>query len=158
MGFWKDYWERRVTLTASDSVATLSAMERFFQDGRNWTRGAYHNHLTGSKCLVGAAQAMKQGAIEDARYWLRQAILERHPGLAWLPVMTIEAFNDSRLSFDEIAAVIARAKELAIQHYRQAHAPPAPVRLLPAPAPVVEIPLGAVDILPPERVAVKRRD
>lgn len=139
MGFLKNYRQRRVSLTAPETVATLSAVERFFQGGNKWTQGTYHRS-NGSKCLVGAAQSMRQGAIDDAQYWLRQAIVERHPELAWLPAMQIEWFNDdSRRSYGEIAEVLARAKQLAAQ------------RQLPAPAPVVEI-------LPPQRPALPAPD
>ena len=75
MGFFKDYRETRARLTAAESIATLSAMERFFRGGRNWTQGAYHR-MNGNKCLVGAAQAVPVGAINDARYWLRCAIVD----------------------------------------------------------------------------------
>ncbi len=52
---------------------------------------------------------MRISPVDDAKYWLRQAIAERAPDVA-----TIEQFNDSRRSFDEIAAVIVRAKQLAV--------------------------------------------
>ena len=74
--------------------------------------------MNGKKCLVGAVQSVRGGHLEDARYWIRQAIVERHPDLAWLPVMHIEWFNDSH-SFAEVAAVIARAKQLALAAARQ---------------------------------------
>jgi hypothetical protein len=130
MGFWKNYRQRRVSLTGPESIETLSAMEWFFQGGENWTKGAYHRR-DGSKCLVGAAQSMRTAAIEDARYWVRQAIAERQG--APVGLMGIEGFNDSRGSYTEIAAVLARAKQLAAA--RQ------------SPAPVAEI-------LPPDRLAL----
>ena len=142
MGFIKNYRQRRVSLTALDTVATLSAMERFFQGGSNWTRWAYHR-ANGSKCLVGAAQSMRQGPINDARYWLRQAIAERAPVAGMLG---IEWFNDTRRSYSEVAEVLARAKQLAAQHQAPT---PAPVRRLPPPAPVMEI-------LPPEKSRCRR--
>ena len=165
MGFFKNYRQRRLSLTGPESLATLSAIERFFQGGRNWTQGAYHR-LNGNKCLVGAAQSMRQGAIDDARYWIRQAIVERHPGYAWLPAMQIEAFNDSH-SFAEVARVIERAKELASASAQPpAHASPAPVAeiLPPLPRPALthqpgnERPTIKLTLADLERVAVKRRD
>ena len=121
MGWLKDYRQRRLGHTGVDTVNTLSAMEWYFgQGGRNWTRGEYHG-ADGTKCLVGAAQALKQGAIEDARYWIRQAIAERG-GLIGV-IGSIELFNDTRVSFREIAEVLARAKELAIAHARAPSAP-----------------------------------
>ena len=124
MGWFNDYRQRRLGHTGVDTVNTLSAMEWYFgQGGRNWTRGEYHG-ADGTKCLVGAAQAMKQGAIEDARYWIRQAIAERG-GLIGV-IGSIELFNDTRVSFREIAEVLARAKELATAHARQAPPPLSP--------------------------------
>jgi len=162
MGFFRNYRQRRVSLTGPESVATLSAIERFFQGGRNWTRGAYHR-MNGNKCLVGAAQSVPVGAINDARYWLRQAIVELHPGFAWLPVMQIESFNDSH-SFREVAEVIERAKELALASARQSSASAPAAEILPPSRPALTyqpeserqtIKLTTADL---ERVAVKRRD
>ena len=114
MGWFNDYRQRRLGHTGVDTVNTLSAMEWYFgQGGRNWTRGEYHG-ADGTKCLVGAAQALKQGAIEDARYWIRQAIAERG-GLIGA-IGSIELFNDTRVSFSDIAEVLARAKQLAMAH------------------------------------------
>jgi hypothetical protein len=161
MGFFTNYRQRRLSLTGPETVATLSAMERFFQGGRNWTQGAYHR-LNGTKCLVGAAHSARVGPINDAQYYLSQAIAELHPGFAWLPVMRIEAFNDSRLSFSEVAAVIERAKQLAAGAARQSA--PA-LEILPAlnrPAlthqPESERPTIKLTMADLERVAVKRRD
>jgi hypothetical protein len=166
MGFFKDYRETRARLTAAESIATLSAMERLFQGGRKWTQGAYHR-MNGNKCLVGAAQSVPVGAINDARYWLRQAIVELHPAYAWLPVMQIEAFNDSH-SFAEVARVIERAKKLAAASARPAHVSSAPApaaEILPPsrrPAlmhqPESERPTIKLTMRDLERVAVKRRD
>jgi hypothetical protein len=158
MGFFRDYRQRRVSLTGPESVATLNAIEWFFQGGRNWTQGAYHR-LNGNKCLVGAVQAKRQGAIEDARYWLRQAIVDLHPAYRWLPVMQIEAFNDSH-SFAEVARVIERAKELATGATRQspvAELPPPQRRPALAYQPQEQVKvIGVADM---ERVALpKRRD
>jgi hypothetical protein len=156
--FHKHYQERRADLTTSESIATLSAMKRFFGDGQNWTRWAWRRP-DGSRCLLGAAHLMRQGPINDAQYWIQQAIDERAPvagmlGIAW--------FNDTRRSYGEIAGILDRAKELAARHHeqlvieRQLPAP-APMRQLPAPTPVVEI-------LPPAnkpeltRLTVKRRE
>jgi hypothetical protein len=109
MGFIKGYRARRVSLTGAESVQTLSAMERFFQGGKNWTQGAYHR-MDGKKCLVGAAETMRTAPIEDAQFWIKQAIAERS---RYSILSGIEGFNDSRRSFGEIAEVLARAKQLA---------------------------------------------
>jgi hypothetical protein len=158
MGFFRDYRQRRVSLTGPESVATLTAIARFFQDGRNWTQGAYHR-LNGNKCLVGAAQSVRQGAIDDAQYYLRQAITELYPG--WhLPGMQIESFNDSH-SFAEVAEVIERAKQLALAAARPAHVPSAPQILPPPSRPALahqpEDSVVRVTMADLERVAAKPR-
>jgi hypothetical protein len=158
MGFFRNYRQRRVSLTGPESVATLAAIERFFQGGRNWTRGAYHR-MNGKKCVVGAVQSVSGGQLEDARYWIRQAILERHPGYAWLPVMQIESFNDSH-SFAEVAEVIARAKQLALASMRQSSAPqilPPPRRPALTHQPESERPTIDLTLTDIERLLVKRR-
>jgi hypothetical protein len=42
-------------------------MEDFFQGGQNWTQGVYHRP-NGTKCLVGAANHVRESAIDDAKY------------------------------------------------------------------------------------------
>jgi hypothetical protein len=157
MGFLKNYWQRRVSLTGPESVATLTAIERFFQGGKNWTQGVYHAG-DGRKCMVGAVQSTRAAPIEDARYWLRQAIAERHP--YWLPVMEIERFNDTH-SFAEVAQVIERAKQLAMGAARQSSAPQIlPPSSRPALTHQPEQDQGRavkVTIADLERVAVKRQ-
>src|SRR4051812_32095172 len=107
MGFFDSYRKTRVGLTGRESFATLEHMLQFFQDGENWTQNTYHAP-NGTKCLVGAADYVRVSSVDDAKHWLRMAIAERDPAMT-----TIEAFNDSRQSFGEIEAVIARAKQLA---------------------------------------------
>lgn len=153
MGFWKDYWQRRVTLTGPESLATLASIERFFEGGRNWTQGAYHR-TNGQKCIVGAVQAARHSAIEDARFWIRQAIIERHPRYASLPAMQIEAFNDTH-SFAEVAAVIARAKQLALAAARQSSRQSAPQIMPQRPALTHEPQITVLDLTP---YAVAARD
>jgi len=134
MGFFESYRRRRIATTRPESMATLQYMEDYFRDGANWTQHAYQR-ADGSRCLVGAANHVRSSPIDDAKFWLRQAIAERAPGIA-----TIEKFNDTRRSYAEIAAVIARAKQLA-----------AAVRRPALSAPVAEI-------LPPEQQAVPARN
>jgi hypothetical protein len=146
-----------VSLTGPESIATLSAMERYFgKDGKNWTQDAYHRG-DGTKCLVGAARSMRAAAIEDALYWVRLSIGELHPD--WLPFGQIEDFNDSRASYTEIAEVIARAKQLAAAHSQASRAaeilpPPSRAALTHQPQERIEI-ITMADL---ERVAVRRRD
>src|SRR5689334_9394508 len=109
MGFSSNYKQRLREITGPESAANLTEMGRYFQGGKYWTQGAYHRS-NGSACLVGAAEVVRSrlSPLGDTRYWLQQAIAERHPGLS------IEAFNDSRTSFSEITQILARAKQLAL--------------------------------------------
>jgi hypothetical protein len=73
--------------------------------------------------------------------------------------MDIEKFNDSRTSYSKIAAVIARAKELATANLRQQVPSPSPQIQQSHPALTYRpeervVTLTLVDL---ERVAVKRR-
>jgi hypothetical protein len=160
MSFSTTYWQRRLRLTVPESIATLSAMERFFEgDGKNWSQDAYH-HSDGTKCLLGAAKSMGRGTLQDAPYWIWQAIAERHPD--WVEVSgSIEAFNDSPfVPFGEVAEVLARAKQLAAaaapSQAPAAEIPPPPPRaaLTHQPEERVEI-ITMADL---ERVAVRRRE
>jgi hypothetical protein len=140
----------RVTVSVESVLETLSAMERFFQGGKRWGRGALHNPFNGNKCLVGAVSSVQASdgntswvpadAIAAARYYIQRAV--RAGG----SLGGIEMFNDSRSSFAEIAEVIARAKEMATAD------------ALPAPAPVAQIfsprPLPALSYQPEERVEI----
>jgi len=107
MGFFRKYRETMLALTGPESAETLTGMQQFFQGGRNWTRGMYHRD-DGSRCLVGAMQALRASPVEQARYWVQQAIAERGE---WDG--SIESFNDSH-SFAEVTQVIERAKQLAM--------------------------------------------
>jgi hypothetical protein len=149
MGFRDSYRKTMLTLTGPDSVAALNGMERFFADGAKWTRGAYHR-WDGTKCLVGAANHVQLAAglkLSDPKYWIRRAIAERQGVVS--PVLGIEGFNDSRASYSEIAQVLTRAKQLALEH--KAQQTPARPALSYQPEEVVTITLADM-----ERVAVKR--
>jgi hypothetical protein len=151
MSFLKGYWQRRISLTSPESIKTLDAMERFFRDGKNWTQGAYHSP-DGTKCLVGAAQSVHVVPIEDARYWLQQAVAER--GFS-----SIESFNDSRTSYSEIVEILARAKQLAATHSQQRPAPAAQNLLPPPRLALAYQPEERVEVITMadmERVAVKQ--
>lgn len=119
MSFWDAYRDRRRATSIPESVETLEHMQSYFQDGANWTRDMYRN-ASGARCLVAAANHVRVSSIDDAKHWLRQAIAEVAPG-----TRRIEDFNDSARTFDEVAAVIERAKQLALAAQR--------------PAPVVEV-------------------
>jgi hypothetical protein len=141
VGFFDKCRAARATLTTPETIATLDHMEDFFGNGKNWTKGVY-SAADGARCLVGAADYAKVSKVDDAKYWLRQAIAERSPH--W----TIEQFNDHADDYSEIVAVIRRAKELAQEAAQlpavRAAAAPDQVRgrLLPAPP--------AAELLPPE--------
>jgi hypothetical protein len=141
MGFFDDFRRERAKLTGPESVATLDYMEDFLHGGEGWAQGVYTSQ-NGTRCLVAAADYARSSKVDDAKYFLRQAIAERAPQMR-----TIEQFNDSRQSFAEIEAVIRRARELA----RQAQLPvPRPVAALPAPV--------TGEILPPGRPAPVMRE
>jgi hypothetical protein len=139
------YRKRLMSLTAPESLAGLDAMESFFRGGANWTQGAY-NRSNGTKCLVGAANHVKESALDHAKVFVLQAVRERG-------YLTIEGFNDSRKSFAEIQDVLDRARFLAIEAHQAAIGSSSPVRgRLPAPAPdQVRGRLLAGEILPPDR-------
>jgi hypothetical protein len=145
MSFRSGYWKGRLALTSAESVETLEAVQGFFRGGRNWTQGVYHAS-NGQKCLVGAADHVRASPLDAAKYWLEQAIAEK------TGIRGIENFNDSRRSFGEIAEVLSRAKELALEHQaRQSPRRPA-VTHQPQPDRVIEV--TEADI---ERVALLSR-
>ncbi len=136
MTFFENCRREMAQLAVPESVATIDYIEDFFQNGANWTRDTY-KAANGARCLAAAANVVRVSNIDGAKYWLMQAIQEREP-----QIKTIEQFNDSRLGYDEVAAVLARARELARQSFSPA---PRPVAALPAPF--------AGEILPPVRAA-----
>jgi len=147
MGFFDSKQKRRVSLTGRESMATLDHMADFFEGGANWTQHAY-NRSNGTKCLVGAANHVRVSSVDDAKYWLRQAIAEQGGGAGF---MAIEGFNDTRGSYGEIEAVLARAKQLAASANRVSA--PAAVAALPAPARLAALPAPAAQIPPARTLA-----
>jgi hypothetical protein len=137
-------------------LQTLDAMERYFRGGFGWGKYALHDPETGRKCLQGAVSSVRASdgktswvpheAINAARHYIEWAVRE-HGGEDCFGI--IESFNDDfARSYRDIAAVIARAKQLAtMEHARQ----------MPPPAPVVEIlrpvPVPVPQFLPPPLVA-----
>jgi hypothetical protein len=136
MGIFSAARKRRVALTSRESVATLTSMQDFFGNGANWTQNVYATPDSAARCLVAAANHVRVSSIDDAKHWLRQAIAEREPA-----IRTIEEFNDTRRTFDEVAAVIARARELAL-------AAQLPVRVLPAPTSVPQVLPPSMPVVP----------
>jgi hypothetical protein len=152
MAFFDNCRREMAQLAVPESVATIDHIEDFFQNGEFWTRDTY-KAANGARCLVAAANVVKVSNIDSAKYWLLQAVHEREP-----QIKTIEQFNDSRRSYDEVLAVLDRARELARQSMLPA---PRPVAALPAPVVVGEIlppvrevsPVPAIrDVTPPARV------
>jgi hypothetical protein len=129
MGYFANYNRRRLELTGRESVETLELMQDHYQDGANWTQHMYQN-ANGARCLIAAANHVRVSSIDDSKQHLRLAIAEVAPGAA-----RIEDFNDGCRTYAEVAAVIERAKQLAVAAQRRA-----------LPAPVAEI-------LPPQRQA-----
>lgn len=108
MPLFETYRQTRAKLSAPESVDTLSQMQSYFLDGENWAQGVYRGKGD-TRCMAGAAEYLRESSIDDAKFWLREAIAERTGGA----IATIEEFNDGQQSFDEVAAVIDRAKQLA---------------------------------------------
>jgi hypothetical protein len=136
MTFFDNVLRAKAQLTVPESVGTINMIEDFFQDGAMWTRDTYLAP-NGARCLAAAANAVKVSHLDCAKYWVMEAINEREPQLT-----RIEDFNDSRRSYDEVKAVLVRARELAQQ------------AMLPAPRPVraaLPAPITAGEILPPVR-------
>jgi hypothetical protein len=154
MGFFKSYRNRMLTHASADSIAALNSIENYFDGGARWIKGAYHTK--DGKCVVGAANHVQQTErlkLANPKHWIRQAIAERQGSVS--PVFGIEGFNDTRASYSEIAEVMERAKQLALEHRRAQQAPARPA-LTYQPEddqrPVVEV---SMDDL--ERVAVLSR-
>ena len=88
--------------------------------------------------------------IEDARYWLQQAVAERG-------FTSIESFNDSRASYSEIAEILARAKQLAAAiHNKGLRQPRKTSRRRPALTYQPEERVEVITMADMERVAVKQ--
>jgi hypothetical protein len=154
-----------MTVSAESVVQTIEAMERYFRGGFGWGRFALHNPLTGKKCLLGAVGAVRasdgcsswvDGEATAAATWcIQQAVRER--GYSSIP-----NFNDSRLFYGQIAAVLTRAKQLAMTAYsRQSPPPVAQVPLRSARPALTHQPeqdrAVKVTLADMERVAVKRQ-
>jgi hypothetical protein len=149
-----------MTVSAESVVQALEAMERYFRGGFGWSKYALHEPATGKKCLMGAVTSVHatdgnrswvpHEAIAAATQCLRHAVRERG-------FHHVETFNDTRLFYGQIAALMARAKQIAMMSY---------ARALPAPAPQVmpvrpaltyqQEQVVTVTIADMERVAVKR--
>ena len=138
-------------------LQTLSAMERYYRGGSRWTRWALDDG-NGNKCLVGAVTSVRASSggaswvpseeIKAAKHFIQMAVRERGGSATDSGIMF---FNDTRLSYRQIAEVIARAKQLAtISH--NAHAQrqrPAPVVPVIAREPMRQAPVAPLALPPP---------
>lgn len=127
-----------MTASSDSVVQTIDAMLGYFRGGERWITDVYETR--DGKCLVGAVQAVRASsgnafwvpdeAIAAAKYYIERAVRER--GGRGGP-KAIEHFNDSRLSFAEIAGLLIHAQALAMVELRpEARAAlPRPVQTLP---------------------------
>ena len=100
-----------MTASSDSVVQTIDAMLGYFRGGERWITDVYETR--DGKCLVGAVQAVRASsgnaswvpaeAIAAAKYYIERAVRER--GGRGGP-KAIEHFNDSRLSFAEIAGLL----------------------------------------------------
>lgn len=139
------YQKRRREISTVESVDTLDHMNDFFGDGKNWAQHVYDGK-DGGKCLVAAAKHVQVSQIDDAKHWLRVAIKER-TGLN-----SIEQFNDTRNSFDDIKEIITRAKELAREGASKASA--LVVEVLPPVRAALTVPVAALPVVQTNRLPV----
>jgi hypothetical protein len=92
------------------AVQVLDLLTEFFDNGRRWIRGGFCD-IFGNRCLVGAMthlRAVNAISGDGTAYYLRVAQPERPE---WR--LPISAFNDCSNSYDEIQALIDRARALA---------------------------------------------
>jgi hypothetical protein len=103
---------------ASKTVRMLDLMEEFFDSGKNWTKGVLRA-WDGRLCLVGAVwDARKSSGISGDRteYYLHRAVRERLKGPIGVPrryEQVVMYYNDRCDGYEDIAALIRRARELA---------------------------------------------
>jgi hypothetical protein len=93
----------------NEAVQMLDILLEFFSNGAHWTRGRYHDGQ-GRYCLIGALHYLRRKhhvPSGPAVYFLQAALPRRTCGLVY--------FNDHRCrSFEELRAVIRRARALAL--------------------------------------------
>lgn len=147
-----------MSVTLDGVLQTICAMDRYSRGGFGWGQGMLHNYLNGRKCLVGLAQSVRASngnaswipaeEIEAAKHFIKLAVLERGGGIGFGGDWTIMSFNDTH-SYHDVAAVIRRAKQLAVMSY-QAAQPPAPPLPVPGPVRALPAPVASVpQVLPP---------
>jgi hypothetical protein len=90
------------------AIQMLDLLTEFFDGGRRWIRHNFHDD-DGNRCLIGALTHLR--AVANIRgdgtgYYLREA----QPQWRYKPITD---FNDQAKSYEEIGALIARARSLA---------------------------------------------
>jgi hypothetical protein len=108
------------------AVQVLDMMLEFFDGGRRWTRGEFHNH-GGHRCLIGALRYVRRQQNitgRDSEYYLRAAIIaagrttHQHTALSPLVVACVTLsdlmnYNDLADSYVEVRRLIENARALA---------------------------------------------
>ena len=90
------------------AVLMLDLLSEFFDNGRHWLRGGWHDG-NGRRCLVDALRHLRaRNAIvgDGTGFYLRKA----QPQWIYKP---INRFNDECQSYEDIRALIGRARALA---------------------------------------------
>jgi hypothetical protein len=144
-----------------DVLQVIDAMPRYFRGGHGWGQFMLHNPLNGRKCLMGAVSAVRASdgnsswvpseEIAVATEFILRAVREH--GFA-----AIEDFNDTRRSYRQIAAVMERAKQLAMQDAaRQWQMQAAQKRPALTHQPQEAMPVVKITLADLERVALPRK-
>jgi hypothetical protein len=108
------------------AILVLDAMLEFFDSGRRWTRGEFHNQ-GGHRCLIGALRHVRRQQrilAAGTEYYLRAAMIEagrpldQHTGLSPLAVACVTLsdlmnYNDLADSYDEVRRLIVAARARA---------------------------------------------
>jgi hypothetical protein len=99
----------RAVAEAIEALIVLDMLERRLGQGRCWS-AHYYEDYHGRFCLMGALGRIRRnrGVGDRAGVFLRRAIFE-----AVGKPMAIGRFNDTRQGYEQIHAVILRARELA---------------------------------------------
>jgi hypothetical protein len=95
---------------ARQSVIVLDLLSDLFHGGHYWVRNVYHDG-NGRHCVVGGLRIIRArcGGGDKAGGYLRRAIRD-----VCGRSQSIIAFNDSRIAYAEIRAVILQARKLAV--------------------------------------------
>jgi hypothetical protein len=102
---------------ARQSALVLEAVEFFFEDGAKWSPRTFTSR-DAARCLLGAIRFVRQHiacAPDRAPHYLVRAIHPARPDILRSdPQPVIFRFNDAPgRTYDEVAAVVRKAKELA---------------------------------------------